>query len=382
MSKCQTKKLGDICDIQSGGTPSRSKNEYWVHGTIPWVKISDINSKFINKTEELITEFGLENSSAKIFTKGTIIYTIFATIGEVAILNCNACTNQAIAGIKILNNNVSTEYLYHYLVHKKEEVKALSRGVAQNNINLTLLRALEIDIPVASEQKMKSEVLNKVCSIIEARKIQLLELDKLAKSRFIEMFGRCSEDKFGWGLKTLEDCCVINPQKTTDSRLKPGLEVSFCPMPYISEKGEIKTDDIIIYDKVKSGFTYFAENDVLFAKITPCMENGKGAIARNLKNGIGFGSTEFHVLRPKKEMITPEWLYFLTTFQQFRKDAENNMTGSAGQRRVPANFLKKYRVSVPPKSLQYEFARILQQLDKSKFRMKKCLKLLSYIRHL
>ena len=373
MSKCQTKKLGDICDIQSGGTPSRSKNEYWVHGTIPWVKISDINSKFINKTEELITEFGLENSSAKIFTKGTIIYTIFATIGEVAILNCNACTNQAIAGIKILNNNVSTEYLYHYLVHKKEEVKALSRGVAQNNINLTLLRALEIDIPVASEQKMKSEVLNKVCSIIEARKIQLLELDKLAKSRFIEMFGRCSEDKFGWGLKTLEDCCVINPQKTTDSRLKPGLEVSFCPMPYISEKGEIKTDDIIIYDKVKSGFTYFAENDVLFAKITPCMENGKGAIARNLKNGIGFGSTEFHVLRPKKEMITPEWLYFLTTFQQFRKDAENNMTGSAGQRRVPANFLKKYRVSVPPKSLQYEFARILQQLDKSKFRIKKSL---------
>lgn len=187
------------------------------------------------------------------------------------------------------------------------------------------------------------------------------------------MFGRCGEDKFGWGLKTLDDCCVINPQKTTDSRLKPGLEVSFCPMPYVSEKGEIKTDDIIIYDKVKSGFTYFAENDVLFAKITPCMENGKGAIARNLKNGIGFGSTEFHVLRPKEEMITPEWLYFFTTFQQFRKDAENNMTGSAGQRRVPVNFLKKYRVSVPPKSLQYEFTRLLQQLDKSKFRIKKSL---------
>lgn len=185
MSKYQTKKLGDICDIQSGGTPSRSKGEYWAHGTIPWVKISDINSKFINKTEEFITDLGLENSSAKIFTKGTIIYTIFATIGEVAILNCNACTNQAIAGIKILNNTVSTEYLYHYLVHKKEKVKSLSRGVAQNNINLTLLRALDIDIPVAAEQKKKSEVLNKVCSIIEARKIQLLELDKLAKSRFI-----------------------------------------------------------------------------------------------------------------------------------------------------------------------------------------------------
>ena len=375
-------KLGDICDIQSGGTPSRSKNEYWFNGTIPWVKISDINSKFVNNTEEYITDIGLKNSSAKIFPKGTIIYTIFATIGEVAILNCDACTNQAIAGLKIIDKNISKEYLYHYLVHKKEKIKASSRGVAQNNINLTMLRALEIDIPKVSEQQKKANALNKICALIDSRKIQLSRLDQLAKSRFIEMFGQCGEDRFGWGLKTLEDCCVINPQKTTDSRLKPSLEVSFCPMPYISEKGEIKTDDIIIYDKVKSGFTYFAENDVLFAKITPCMENGKGAIARNLKNGIGFGSTEFHVLRPKKEMITPEWLYFLTTFQQFRKDAENNMTGSAGQRRVPANFLKKYRVSVPPKSLQYEFARILQQLDKSKFRAKKCLKLFSYMRHL
>ena len=280
-------------------------------------------------------------------------------------------------GVKVLKPKVSANV--KYLFYALQSIEIPNTGY---NRHYKILKNVKIILPNIDIQNEIAEKLDLIVQLIKNKKKQIEKFDQLAKSRFIEMFGRCSEDKFGWGLKTLEDCCVINPQKTTDSRLKPGLEVSFCPMPYISEKGEIKTDDIIIYDKVKSGFTYFAENDVLFAKITPCMENGKGAIARNLKNGIGFGSTEFHVLRPKKEMITPEWLYFLTTFQQFRKDAENNMTGSAGQRRVPANFLKKYRVSVPPKSLQYEFARILQQLDKSKFRMKKCLKLLSYIRHL
>ena len=151
------------------------------------------------------------------------------------------------------------------------------------------------------------------------------------------------------------------------------LEVSFCPMPYVSELGDIKTDETKLYKDVKSGFTYFAEEDILFAKITPCMENGKGAIARNLKNGIGFGSTEFHILRPNRSIITPEWLYVLTTFKQFRKDAEANMTGSAGQKRVPSIFLRNYKISIPPLELQKQYVGILEQLDKSKFRIKKSL---------
>lgn len=180
----------------------------------------------------------------------------------------------------------------------QKQIKSLTSGSVRDSLKYSALERIEINIPSLIEQKEILRNISKLSDIIKKRNQQLFEIENVAKSRFIEMFGRCGEDKFGWGLKTLEDCCVINPQKTTDNRLKPGLEVSFCPMPYVSEKGEIKTDDITIYDKVKTGFTYFAENDVLFAKITPCMENGKGAIARNLKNEIGFGSTEFHVLLP------------------------------------------------------------------------------------
>jgi len=187
------------------------------------------------------------------------------------------------------------------------------------------------------------------------------------KSRFIELFGKVGTDDKGWGLSRLGNCCIINPKKSDDNRLTQDLMVSFVPMPSVSEKGEIDASEIKSYNDVKSGFTYFAENDVLFAKITPCMENGKGAVAKGLSNGIGFGSTEFHVLRPINGTSDPHWLYAVTTFKQFRIDAANNMTGSAGQRRVPASFLEAYKVSVPPIDLQNEFATFVEQTDKLKF---------------
>lgn len=174
-------------------------------------------------------------------------------------------------------------------------------------------------------------------------------------------------DDFGWGLVSLGSVCRINPKKSQDSRLCSGIEVSFVPMPAV---GEIDVTTIKEYDEVKTGFTYFAENDVLFAKITPWMENGKGAVAKGLRNGIGFGSTEFHVLRPISGETNPYWIYMLTAFSQFREDAANNMTGSAGQRRVPASYLENYRVAVPPIELQEQFAIFVEQTDKSKFGVK------------
>ena len=186
------------------------------------------------------------------------------------------------------------------------------------------------------------------------------------QSRFIELFGMPGADDFGWGLTPLGSICCINPKKGQDLRLSSGVEVSFVPMPAVTERGEIDATAVKEYDEVKTGFTYFAENDVLFAKITPCMENGKGAVARGLHNGLGFGSTEFHVLRPISGKSNPYWIYTLTAFSHFREDAASNMTGSAGQRRVPASFLENYRVAVPPIELQEQFAAFVEQTDKSK----------------
>ena len=142
-------------------------------------------------------------------------------------------------------------------------------------------------------------------------------------------------------------------------------------MDRIGEKGEFEPEVSKPISEVYSGFTYFKDNDVLFAKITPCMENGKGAIAINLSNGIGFGSTEFHVLRPIEDNSNPYWIYHLTTLIEFRRLAERKMTGSAGQKRVPTDFLNNVEVVIPPIEFQNKFENFVKQVDKLKFEMGK-----------
>ena len=182
------------------------------------------------------------------------------------------------------------------------------------------------------------------------------------------MFGHLGEDEKGWGITTLGKCCELNPKRPKG--ISDDLAVSFVPMPAVSEQGELDCTDIKPYSEVKKGFTYFAEHDVLFAKITPCMENGKGAVAEGLSNGIGAGSTEFHVLRPIEGKSNPYWLYIITMFDGFRKDARKVMTGTGGQLRVPINYLNEYPITLPPIELQDEFEKFVRQSDKSKYSLR------------
>lgn len=157
----------------------------------------------------------------------------------------------------------------------------------------------------------------------------------------------------------LKTVCEINPKCKIPEDCA---EVSFIPMQGISDDGKIDLSDVRICGDVKKGYTSFEEDDVLFAKITPCMENGKGAIARGLTNRIGFGSSEFHVLRPNTSMVTSEWLYFLTSWTLFRRDAEKHMTGSAGQKRVPKKYLEDYEVNLPSLREQEQQTNVLSCL--------------------
>ena len=154
----------------------------------------------------------------------------------------------------------------------------------------------------------------------------------------------------------LGDVCLINPKPDL---LEDTLQVSFVPMQKVSETGDIDVSEIKLFQEVKKGFTAFRDGDVLLAKITPCMENGKGAIAKGMSNGVGFGSTEFHVLRPNYSQITSEWLFYLTSWEVFRKDCEVHMTGSAGQKRVPKAFLDKYEIRIPTLDEQQNLVRVL-----------------------
>ena len=200
--------IGESCSVVSGGTPSRSKNEYWENGNIPWIKIGNIKSKYVNEYDELITEQGLNNSSAKLLKKGTILYTIFATLGEVGILDIEACTNQAIAGINITDPRITTDYLYYYLKSKKDYVNNIGRGVAQNNINLTTLKNFEIPLIDVDKQLNIVEILEKVERMICLKEKEIDDLDLLIKARFIEMFGDPIRNPYGWYNDCLNNVCT------------------------------------------------------------------------------------------------------------------------------------------------------------------------------
>lgn len=155
-----------------------------------------------------------------------------------------------------------------------------------------------------------------------------------------------------WSIQRLRFLLQLNPSKQPAVKLDENLPVSFIPMEAVSEDGDIQTGDIKPLKDVKDGYTYFQGNDVLMAKITPCFENGKGAIAKNLSNNIGFGSTEFLVMRCG-ERILPKLLWYFISSHLFRSTGEVEMRGSAGQKRVPERFVKDFQIGLPSKPDQH-----------------------------
>lgn len=164
----------------------------------------------------------------------------------------------------------------------------------------------------------------------------------------------------GWCVCKLEEIAEINPR--FNQIIADETEVTFIPMRVVEEEtGIINLSIIKKYKDVKRGYTSILENDVIFAKITPCMENGKIAIAENLKNNIAFGSTEFHVVRLNKDLLRKYYFFFLVR-RETRKDAQSKMGGSAGQLRVPTNYIKELFIPLPPVNEQYRIVIKLEEL--------------------
>jgi type I restriction enzyme S subunit len=352
-------KLKDICTIQSGGTPARSKKEYWINGNIPWVKISDFTGKHLGTTEEYITEMGLTCSSAKIFRKGTLLYTIFATLGEVCILDIDAATNQAIAGITINDDSVDLEYLYYFLVSLKDHVNRIGRGVAQNNINMSILRDIEVPLPEYIRQKKIADNLRAVDRMIQLRQQQIDMIEQLVKSRFIELFGDLKTNPMGWPIALFTEFAEIDGTMTTDYE-------KYADYPHIGidsiEKGtgELKGYRTVREDGVISGKYIFTPQHIIYSKIRPNLNK----VA--LPTFEGLCSADAYPILPNKNNCNRVFLavamrsnYFLDYILQF--SSRTNLP------KVNRKELAGFRMPLPPLELQNQFAVFVEQVDKSKY---------------
>lgn len=228
-------------------------------------------------------------------------------------------------------------------------------GATINQITNKDLARFQIPLPpTKAEQTAIAEALNNADALIT-------ELEKLiAKKKAIKQGAMQAllKPKEGWETKKFGDLFELNPSKT---QLKEEM-VIFLGMEDVSEEGKIKNQHSLPISQIKKGLTFFKKNDVLVAKITPCFENGKGACLDTLRTEHGFGSTEFHVLRTNEKSIS-RFVFYHTQTRQFRKQLEAEMTGTAGQKRVPAKSIANYYISVPPIEIQNSIAQILSNMD-------------------
>ena len=174
----------------------------------------------------------------------------------------------------------------------------------------------------------------------------------------------------GWQRRKLGEICQVNPRRPSNLQLDANQLTTFVPMAAVdATSGTVSCAETKLFSEVSRGYTYFEEQDVLFAKITPCMENGKHIIARNLVHGIGFGTTEFHVVRPGPEII-PEWVHKYLRQQRILLQAKKHFRGAVGQQRLPKEFLADLSIPLPPLAEQERIVRILDEklavIDKAK----------------
>ncbi|MCK8924441.1 restriction endonuclease subunit S [Haemophilus influenzae] len=162
----------------------------------------------------------------------------------------------------------------------------------------------------------------------------------------------------------MNDLCSFNPSKSELKTLSDDLMVSFVEMSSVSNFGFIENKiDKTLGSLRKGSYTYFRENDVIITKITPCMENGKCALAIGLSNGIGMGSSEFHVFRANENKVLPFFLFYSLNRESIRKEAERNMTGSSGHRRVPISFYEDLEISLPDLNEQQSIVNQINEIE-------------------
>ncbi len=347
-------RIGDICTSFSGFTPAAA--DLYPDGKYPYFKVAEMNReanlRVMTETDSYIRE------SRKFFPKGAIVFpkngAAIAT-NKKRILGQDSIVDLNTGGVRANESFVDTDYLF-YLFQNIDFEQFMRRG-AVPTLDLKSIMALEIDLPSLSDQQRIVDELDLLSGIIEKKNAQLRTLDELASTIFYEMFGDLITNERGWDTVTLKDICGINPsKKEVSARLSEQANVSFLPMEDLPiHAGYISVKQTRILNKVAGSYTYFADNDVLLAKVTPCFENGKVGIAHNLDNGVGFGSSEFFVLRPS-EKVCKETLYFLVQTNRFISDASKQLTGTSGLRRVPRMFLENLQIGLPPISEQLSFA--------------------------
>ena len=361
-----------VATVVTGGTPSKNHPEYY-GGTFPFYKPSDLDAgRYVYEASEYLSDAG--KSVSRIIPQDSTAVCCIGSIGKCGYITREGTTNQQINSVIPRFNPL---YLYYFLNTDQfiNELWSKASATTISIVNKSKLEQCYFPLaPLAEQQRIVDRIENLFAKLDEAKEKAQSVLDNfevrkaaILHEAFIGELTAKWRVEHGvkvdsWRQGYLGEFCEVNPKKAVTKDFPDDLEVTFVPMPALSDiLGEITDPQVRKLKEVRTGFTNFSEGDVVFAKITPCMENGKSAVVGPLVNNLGFGTTEFYVLRCSK-MLLNRYLYHLVRSQAFRADAKSVMTGAVGQQRVPKSFLEDYPLTIPSVPEQIEIVRILDSL--------------------
>jgi type I restriction enzyme S subunit len=347
------KRLGDICQIKGGKRLPKMTGFSNTKTKHVYIRVTDFYNYSISTNKlKYIGDEVHEQIKNYIISKDDVYLSIAGTIGITGTipqgLDGSNLTENAVRLI-IDINIVCKEYLVQFLASSfgQEQIEARTNIVGQPKLAIERIKTISIALPPISEQHRIAAIIDTKLATIEKAKKAAEEQEK-ATNIIIQAYVNKNFDDGVYKKVKISDICKVNPSSRGKLKnLKEDTLITFIPMPAVSaELGQIIEPEIKPLFEVRKGFTYFEENDIIFAKITPCMQNGKHAIAKGLKNNIGFGSTEFHVIKPGPGVL-PEWIYYFIRQHKYLGEAENFLQGAVGQQRLPDNFLRYTVIPLP-----------------------------------
>ena len=346
-------------------------------GEFAWVRIADVSAcdGILYETTQRLSELG-SSLSVKI-TPGELFVSIAGTVGKPCVSAIKACIHDGFVYFPTLK----IDPLFLYRVFEGGTCYGgLGKWGTQLNLNTDTIGSIRVALPPPVELKLVLAFLDRETAKIDelvAEQRRLMELLKEKRQAVIShavtqglnpnapMKPTCiewlGEVPAHWDLKRVRFVAELNPSKSETNELDRDTSVSFLPMEAIGENGSLNLDKEKSISEVETGYTYFRDGDVTVAKITPCYENGKGALMCGLLNGIGFGTTELIVARPRPGAVTGIFLHYLFISPDFRYLGESHMYGAGGQKRVPDAFVRDFETAFPPLTEQTLIAAFLDQ---------------------
>lgn len=352
-------KLGEVCDIESG---SRQKGGAVSEGvySIGGEQIAEDSSISFDKMKYITREHFSEMRRGILRKNDVLMVKDGATTGKIGFwkYSYEAAVNEHVYIFRA-NKYIESYFLFRILQSEKFQdllkpyKKGIIGGVSLEIQNIQIpLPPLEVQREIVAEIEGYQKLIDGCRQVIDAWKPDVEGyLEEELKTYLAEHPEKQEELAEGWPMVKLGEVCEINPKKSEVSSIDGNILVSFLPMEDIGTEQDIFPSKEKKLKEVYKGYTYFKDNDVLIAKVTPCFENGKSGIARNLKNHIGFGSSELHVIRPSS-VILPEFIYPFISSRQFLTNGKQKMTGTGGLQRLPKEFIQDFEVPLPPLEVQ------------------------------